>query len=156
MCTSIAGNLTLPHDQYSMNITTEIANTLRLPRDDNGPVFDAPWQAEVFAFTLLLHERDVFSWSDWADALANAIRQAQQAGDADHGDTYYHHWLAALETLLVERGIAEPDQLTMLHQIWDDAARRTPHGEVIALSDYDKQRAGLASSTNACNAESVN
>ena len=49
--------------------------------------------------TLSLHEQGVFTWSEWATALSKEIRSAQQAGDADRGDTYYLHWLKALEAL---------------------------------------------------------
>ena len=72
-----------------------------MPRDADGPVFGAPWQAQAFAMTLALHEKGLFSWSEWAETLAAQIQAAQAAGDPDAGDTYYRHWLAALETLVV-------------------------------------------------------
>jgi Nitrile hydratase beta subunit, N-terminal len=38
-----------------------------IPRDgDGGPVFEAPWQANAFAMTLALHQRGVFTWTEWA------------------------------------------------------------------------------------------
>ena len=49
-----------------------------LPRDDSGPVFGAPWQAQAFALALALHERGVFTWPEWAAALTDAIRRARQ------------------------------------------------------------------------------
>lgn len=77
-----------------------------LPQDDHGPVFSEPWEARAFAMTLMLHERGVFSWSEWADALAQQIRLAQAHGDADLGDGYYRHWLKALESLAARKGAA--------------------------------------------------
>ncbi len=83
-----------------------------IPRDQDGaPVFAAPWEAQAFAMTLTLHERGLFTWSEWAATLANEIRKAQQAGDQDDGSTYYRHWLAALETLVGAKGIASEDTL---------------------------------------------
>ena len=41
-----------------------------LPRDDEGPVFNAPWEAQAFAITLSLHAAGMFTWREWADALA--------------------------------------------------------------------------------------
>jgi nitrile hydratase accessory protein len=68
-------------------------------------VFAEPWEARAFAIVVLLHERGVYTWAEWADALAIRIKAAQTAGDPDVGDTYYHHWLAALEDLLARKGI---------------------------------------------------
>src|SRR5262249_894852 len=70
-----------------------------IPRDDDGPVFRAPWEAQAFAMALALHERGLFSWPEWAAMLAAEIKRAQAAGDPDTGETYYLHWLAALERM---------------------------------------------------------
>lgn len=71
-----------------------------IPLDSGSPVFNEPWEARAFAMTLALHERGVFTWPQWADALARQIDRARAAGDADLGDTYYQHWLRALESLV--------------------------------------------------------
>jgi nitrile hydratase accessory protein len=78
------------------------------------PVFQAPWQALAFGLTLKLHERGLFSWSEWADTLAAVIREAQAAGDPDLGDTYYEHWAKALERMMVSRGLAADSEIEML------------------------------------------
>ncbi|HWT35899.1 MAG TPA: nitrile hydratase accessory protein [Paraburkholderia sp.] len=104
-----------------------------LPRDSAGPVFAAPWQAAAFAMTLALHERGVFTWPEWAAALADAIRDAQAQGDPDRGDTYYAHWLTALERIATAKGCVTLDGLIERQDAWDAAARRTPHGQPIEL-----------------------
>lgn len=109
-----------------------------LPRDADGPVFNAPWQAQAFALVVALHERGVFSWGEWATALALAIAEAQAAGDADLGDTYYTHWLHALEGLVLRKGLANHEQLHALEHAWQHAAERTPHGQPIELSDDER------------------
>ena len=106
-----------------------------LPRDRDGPVFRAPWEAQAFAMTLSLHERGLFTWPEWATALAVEIRRAQAAGDPDTGETYYHHWLAALEGLVKSRGVATADALEERRDAWDRAARATPHGKPIELAN---------------------
>src|SRR5204862_3916946 len=90
-----------------------------IPRDAEGPVFREPWEAQAFAMALVLHERGVFTWPEWAAALAAEITAAQAAGDPDTGETYYRHWLAALERLVVENGLI--DQTTLAHHrdAWD-------------------------------------
>lgn len=102
-----------------------------------GPVFAEPWQAQAFAMTLQLHQRGLFTWPEWAAALTAQIHQAQQAGDADLGNTYYHHWLAALETLVAAKGAAPAAELARCARAWDHAADRTPHGQPIVLQPAD-------------------
>lgn len=108
-----------------------------LPRDQEGPVFDAPWQAQAFAMTLTLHQRGVFTWPEWAAALADQIARAQAAGDPDTGETYYWHWLATLERIVAEKGVTTADVLHRTRDAWDHAADRTPHGRPIELRDGD-------------------
>ena len=109
----------------------------QLPRDAEGPVFREPWEAQAFAMTLALYERGLFSWGEWAAALSQQIQQAQAAGDADLGDTYYHHWLAALETLVSCKGASSAEELGRYQRAWDHAADRTPHGQPITLLPGD-------------------
>jgi nitrile hydratase accessory protein len=108
-----------------------------IPRDNDGPVFREPWEAQAFAMALALHQRGVFTWSEWAAALAQEIKRAQQAGDPDTGETYYLHWLATLERLVAEKGVATPDMLVRYRDAWDHAADRTPHGAPIELKPED-------------------
>jgi nitrile hydratase accessory protein len=107
------------------------------PRGDRGVVFREPWEAEAFAITLALHERGLFSWPEWSRALAAQIAAAQAAGDADVGDTYYRHWLAALETLVASRSASSVDELSRYRSAWENAAGRTPHGQPIELEAQD-------------------
>ena len=107
-----------------------------IPRDQDGaPVFAAPWEAQAFAMTLALYERGLFTWSEWAAALAAEIKTAQHAGDPDDGSTYYRHWLAALERLVAEKGVAPAPVLAERRAAWERAARATPHGEPILLEN---------------------
>jgi nitrile hydratase accessory protein len=112
-----------------------------LPGQSRGevgePVFHAPWEAHAFALAIQLHERELFTWREWADALSQQIRRAQASGDADLGDTYYRHWLAALEELVTRKGACSIAELARYAQAWDHAARRTPHGRPIELGPGD-------------------
>lgn len=108
-----------------------------IPRDRDGPVFREPWEAHAFAIALALHERGLFTWPEWAAALAGEIKRAQAEGDPDSGDTYYRHWLAALERLVAEKAAADPPTLARYRAAWQRAALRTPHGSPIALTSED-------------------
>lgn len=104
-----------------------------LPCDTAGPVFDAPWEAQAFAMTLTLHERGLFTWTEWATFLNQAINDAQAAGDPDRGNTYYSHWLTALERICAFKELLTGDMLLQRQNEWDIAARHTPHGQPIVL-----------------------
>ena len=108
-----------------------------IPQDDEGPVFREPWEAQAFAMAVVLHGRGVFTWPEWAAALAAEIKRAQAAGDADTGETYYRHWLATLERLVAEKGVTTEDTLHRYRDAWDHAADRTPHGAPIELKSED-------------------
>ena len=106
-----------------------------LPRDGDGPVFEAPWQAQAFALAVKLSEQGHFTWKEWAAALADELKAAEQRGEPDNGSRYYHHWVAALERLVTEKDLAESLALAERKDAWADAYRHTPHGQPVVLRD---------------------
>ncbi len=122
-------------DPLAARGATEAVPTI--PRDSEGPVFREPWEAQAFAMTLALHERGLFTWPEWAATLAAEIKRAQAAGDPDTGETYYRHWLAALERIVGEKGVTNAQTLARYRDAWDHAADRTPHGLPIELKPED-------------------
>jgi nitrile hydratase accessory protein len=115
-------------------IAQHCGGELPLPTQDaNGTVFTEPWQAHAFAMTLQLHEKGLFTWTEWASTLTEQIRKAQALGDSDTGATYYTHWLNALETLVLNKQLGTADQIHDLEHAWKAAAARTPHGQPIVL-----------------------
>lgn len=102
----------------------------RLPRDESGPVFAEPWQAQAFALALQLHAQGAFTWTEWAQALSS---QLNAAGPADDGTRYYELWLAALEDLVTAKGLAKAPELAARKEAWQHAYRRTPHGRPVEL-----------------------
>ena len=111
------------------------------PGDAYTPVFREPWEAQAFAMVVSLHERGVFTWAEWADALALQISMAQANGDSDLGDTYYQHWLSALEALAQAKGVTTMAELSRYKNAWDAAADRTPHGQAIEMNPGDFKQA---------------
>jgi nitrile hydratase accessory protein len=104
-----------------------------LPRDDEGPVFRAPWEAQAFAMAVSLHEQGVFTWKEWAATLAEVIKEVRTRGEADTGERYYEHWLTALERIAARKCLVTEEMLQQRRDAWDDAARHTPHGQPIKL-----------------------
>ena len=112
---------------------TGLAALPKLLRDAGGPVFKAPWEAQAFAMTVTLHERGIFTWSEWADALAAELAAAVARGEPDDGTHYYEHWLAALERLVAGKNLIAGDELEHRVDEWDTVARTTPHGQPLKL-----------------------
>ena len=79
----------------------------------------------------------MFSWGEWTAALGDEIKRAQAGGDPDTGETYYRHWLAALERIVAEKGVTDAAALARYRDAWDHAADRTPHGMPIELRPED-------------------
>src|SRR5207248_10296873 len=92
-------------------IAERLAALPLLPRDDGGPVFAEPWQAQAFALAVKLSEQGHFTWKEWAAALASELQSAADRGDADDGSHYYEHWLAALERLAQAKGLTNGEAL---------------------------------------------
>lgn len=111
-----------------------------MPGDADGAVFGEPWQAHAFALAVSLHQRELFTWAEWAAALSAQIAAAQAADDADLGDTCYRHWLAALETLVEHKSAGSGAELARCRDAWRRAAERTPHGHAIDLRAQDFER----------------
>jgi len=110
-----------------------LAAVPRLPRDDGGPAFAEPWQAQAFALAVKLSEQGHFTWKEWAAALADELQAAAGRGEPDDGSRYYEHWLAALERLVTAKGLADPTALLTRKEAWAVAYRNTPHGQPVEL-----------------------
>jgi nitrile hydratase accessory protein len=118
----------------SMPQAEHLAALPRLPRDEGGPVFAEPWQAQAFALAVKLSEQGHFTWKEWAAALADELKAAADRGEPDDGSHYYEHWLAALERLVTAKGLSDPATMAARKEAWADAYRHTPHGKPIELS----------------------
>ena len=104
-----------------------------LPRDEGGPVFAEPWQAQAFALAVRLSEQGYFTWKEWASTLAEELKAAADRGEPDDGSRYYEHWLAALERLVTSKRLANSTELLQRKEDWADAYRHTPHGRPVEL-----------------------
>jgi nitrile hydratase accessory protein len=105
----------------------------RLPRDEGGPVFAEPWQAQAFALAVRLSEQGHFTWNEWAAALADELQSAARSGEPDDGSRYYEHWLSALEQLVTAKGLTDPTALLTRKEAWAAAYRNTSHGHPVEL-----------------------
>ncbi len=105
----------------------KLSDIASLPKDDDGPVFSEPWEAQAFAMAVKLHERGVFTWNEWAETLGAKLHAHPQR-------SYYENWLDALETLVERKAVLGHAERLQRIADWDAAARATPHGQPIELS----------------------
>jgi len=108
------------------------------PRDEDGPVFSEPWQAQAFALTVKLHEAGCFSWKEWTERLGAEFRAAADSGEPDDGSHYYEHWLMALEKLVAEKGMVGLEAIAGRARDWEKAYLNTPHGKPVHLEAAKK------------------
>jgi nitrile hydratase accessory protein len=118
--------------------TESFAALPRLPRDEGGPMFREPWEAQAFALAVKLSEQGHFTWKEWAAVLAEELKAAEDRGEPDDGSHYYEHWLATLERLVTAKGLSDTAALTERKEAWADAYRHTPHGKPVELSAAKK------------------
>ena len=126
--------MTILSQHNSIPDSERLAALPRLPRDDGGPVFAEPWQAQAFALAERLSEQGHFTWKEWAAALAEELKAAADRGEPDDGTRYYEHWLATLERLVTAKGLTDSAALQARKEAWADAYRHTPHGKPIELA----------------------
>jgi nitrile hydratase accessory protein len=118
------------------DLNTERLNALPLiPRDEEGPVFAEPWQAQAFAMAVRLGEQGHFTWKEWAAALAAELKAAEDRGEPDDGAHYYEHWLATLERIVATKALSNPNEMLARKAAWAEAYRHTPHGKPVALTN---------------------
>jgi nitrile hydratase accessory protein len=115
-------------------IAERLAALPPLPRDDGGPAFAEPWQAQAFALAVKLSEQGLFTWSEWAETLGAEFKAAADRGEPDDGSHYYEHWLAALERLVTAKGVVDRAALDHRKEAWAEAYRHTPHGKPVELA----------------------
>jgi nitrile hydratase accessory protein len=113
----------------------QLSDLPRLPRDEGGPVFAEPWQAQAFALAVKLSEQGYFTWKEWAASLAEELQAAARRGEPDDGSRYYEHWLTALERLVTAKGLTDQAALLTRRDAWAEAYRATPHGTPVELHE---------------------
>lgn len=95
------------------NPPSKLAKLPLLPRDQEGPVFVEPWQAQAFAVVAEFVESGQITLKEWADRLGVVFQEAKDSGEYNTGEHYYDYWLTALERLVVEKKLIG----------WDDLAK---------------------------------
>lgn len=107
-------------------------------KNDDGPVFSQPWEAQAFAMVVNLHEKGLFGWAEWASVLGRTI------ADGSPDQPYYELWMQALEAVIEEKSLLTEGEISERKIQWEEALERTPHGEPIVLGQSDNSGRGRA------------
>jgi nitrile hydratase accessory protein len=105
-----------------------------IPADHAGPLFAEPWEEQAFSLAVELSAQGHFTWKEWTVALADEFKAAADRGKPDDGSRYYHHWLAALERLVIEKGLADRAGMDVRKEAWIHAYVHTPNGRPVELA----------------------
>jgi nitrile hydratase len=76
-----------------------------IAEEPDEPPFHSDWEAHVFALNGALIRRGVYNLDEFRDAIERMPAQEYLAA------SYYERWLAAITTLLAEKGVATPEEL---------------------------------------------
>jgi nitrile hydratase len=68
--------------------------------DDDGRLFQADWEARVFALNRVLRQQEIYVTDEFRDAIERIPPERYLSA------SYYERWLLGMETLLDEKGIA--------------------------------------------------
>jgi nitrile hydratase accessory protein len=104
--------------------TVDLAGPAAPPRRNGELVFAAPWESRVFGVTLALHAAGRFAWEEFRQRLIAEIAARERTAGAAW--SYYACWLAALEDLLVAKGVCARTEVEARARAL--AARPAGHG----------------------------
>lgn len=141
-----------------ISLRDELLNEPAQPllRDKEGTTFHNSWEAEAFAMGNLLIKSGFMTQAEWVEIFSQEIKAAQAKGDPDRGDTYYSHWMNALERIAIEHNITDRETLAEQQRLWDLAIKNTPHGVALSIEnaylkphDHDHDHSRLMSDAGA-------
>jgi nitrile hydratase accessory protein len=101
-----------------------MSGTAAPPRSNGELVFEEPWQARAFGLAVGLVQARGLDWEEFRSRLIDEIGSwEREHGDAPPGTyRYYERWVAALERLVLETGLASAAEI-------DERAREVAAGD---------------------------
>jgi nitrile hydratase accessory protein len=89
--------------------------TAALPRQNGELVFNAPWESRAFGMAVALYEQGRYQrWDEFRERLiAEIAAWERRHREQEEPWNYYERWLAALERLLVEKGLLSQEEIEL-------------------------------------------
>ncbi|MEB3333920.1 MAG: hypothetical protein VKP70_02935 [Cyanobacteriota bacterium] len=136
-------NSNFPGDEASSHISEDDSQSFKhepfkpLLRAKGEAPFRDSWEAEAYALGNLLVKLNYITAKEWMELMAESIREAQDLGDPDTGETYYHHWCRSLEKYCFNTRLIDPEQHLKRLKLWRSAIINTPHGVPLCIENAD-------------------
>jgi nitrile hydratase accessory protein len=108
----------------------------RLPLNQEGPVFDEPWQLTAFGIVVALHKKGLFEWKEWVGYLSAEIASGKTYDVEDTNGIYYRQWLNALERLVTEKDLATAAELLARKEEWRYVDEHRDFGQPLNLHNH--------------------
>ena len=108
-------------------------------REPNEPVFHSDWEKRAFAMTLTAMGRGVCNVDEFRRAIERMPAASYLAA------TYYEKWLYAIESLLVEKGVATREEIASGHAVAPAPVKppKSPGGESGGVDSFDNSAVKL-------------
>ncbi len=108
-CESWPSGVTAEGESLSVDrVVAVMEGRAALPRQNGELVFEEPWQGRVFGMAVALHERGLYDWEEFRQALITHIGKAEAGGGPF---IYYEIWLQTFEALLANKGLVTSTEL---------------------------------------------
>ena len=89
----------------------DVGGSAAPPRRNGELVFEEPWEGRAFGIAMVLSDQGSVPWESFRQQLIAAVAKADCIPDTRNRPGYYENWLAALEVLLIERGIVSAKEI---------------------------------------------
>jgi nitrile hydratase accessory protein len=96
-------------------LIAHMEGTAALPRQNGELVFNAPWESRAFGMAVALYEQGRYQrWDEFRERLiAEIAAWERRHREQEEPWNYYERWLAALERLLVEKGLLSQEEIEL-------------------------------------------
>ena len=104
-------------DHFSLKVSMSESPDFSLQGDATLPhlngefLFEAPWEARVFAIGVALHEQGFFTWPEFQQQLIAEIKRWETHAAEGAKHQYYERWFEALQTLMQAKNLCAASEI---------------------------------------------
>ena len=92
-------------------LAAHLEGSAAIPRKNGELVFQAPWESRAFGMAVALCEQGLYNWDEFRARLIAEIAAWEREHPLDAEYCYYQRWLAALQKLLVDKGLCAAQEI---------------------------------------------
>ena len=92
-------------------LVDELPYNEEIPRRSGEVAFNHAWEIRAFAIATAMADDGTFDWPEFQGELIGSIQAWESSNDSTSGWSYYDRWMEALEKLLGDKGMVDPEEL---------------------------------------------